>query len=233
MVPGAGSPLVPGAPASLLDAPPHPWRYFLGRRNVVGSVLALVGVVVAFTGILGPFWPIAVVGLYGAGFALAPRLGGTATRPEAQADLQDIRRALTGLIQANAGRLPGEVAAVLARIEGLVLTMLPRVEHLPPGSEDVYILRATATDYLPATLDSYLNLPREFASQHRLADGNTAETDLLAQLRLLELKLTEVSEDIARSDSDRLLANGRFLREKFGASELQAPLPGEDSTPSG
>ena len=233
LVPGAGVPLVAGPPASVLDGPPRPARFLLGRRNLLGLGLALVGVVVAFTGLLGPFWPIAVVGLYAAGFMLAPRLGGgaTASRPAAAADLGDIRHAMTTLVRDASGRLPAEVMATVARIENLVLSMLPRVEHLPPGSEDVYILRATALDYLPATLESYLSLPSNYASQQRLSDGNTAETDILAQLALLESKLTEVSEDIARSDGDRLLANGRFLREKFGRSELAAPLPGGEASP--
>jgi len=51
---------------------------------------------------------------------------------------------------------------------------------------------------------------------------------LLDQLNLLDSKMQEISDDIARSDSDRLLANGRFLREKFGRSELQAPVSEAD-----
>jgi hypothetical protein len=51
----------------------------------------------------------------------------------------------------------------------------------------------------------------------------TASQVLLDQLSLLDTKMHEISDDIAKNDSDRLLANGRFLAEKFGRSELQAP----------
>jgi hypothetical protein len=226
--PGAGLPLVPGAPASILESPPHPARYLYSRRNLLGCGLAFVGIVVAFTGLLGPFWPIAVVGLYTLGVLVAPRLGHATPRPQPPADARDIRHALTQLVQSTAGRLPADVAATLSRIESLILSMLPRVAHLPASSEDVYILRATVVDYLPTTLASYLDLPRDYATQHRLTDGETAEKDVLEQLALLESKMSDIAEDIARSDSDRLLANGRFLREKFGRSELRAPAPEDE-----
>jgi hypothetical protein len=41
---------------------------------------------------------------------------------------------------------------------------------------------------------------------------------LLDQLDLMDRRLADVADDIARHDSDKLLANGRFLAEKFGVS---------------
>jgi hypothetical protein len=48
----------------------------------------------------------------------------------------------------------------------------------------------------------------------------TARQVLLDQLTLLEAKLGEVLEAVAKGDTDRLLAHGRFLEDRFGASEL-------------
>jgi hypothetical protein len=189
-------------------------------------------VVLAFTGILGLLWPVAVIGLYGVGALVAPSL--PRRNPGAGAggaDLDDVRRALAEQVRSLSGRAPADVMARVTSIEQLVLTMLPRAEAMPAGSQDLYILRATALDYLPATLGAYLNLPRDYAAAHRLGDGRTAEADLLEQLALLESKLREVSEDIARDDGDRLVANGRFLKDKFGARELQAPEPIEPPPP--
>ncbi|HEV1997403.1 MAG TPA: hypothetical protein VGR61_04635, partial [Candidatus Dormibacteraeota bacterium] len=87
------------------------------------------------------------------------------------------------------------------------------------------IVRQTALEYLPAALESYLNLPRQYATLHRVEDGKTPSQVLVDQLDLLEVKLSEISDDIAGNDADRLLANGRFLREKFGRSELDPPPP--------
>jgi hypothetical protein len=43
------------------------------------------------------------------------------------------------------------------------------------------------------------------------------------QLDLLGSKLSEVADAVHKKDSDALLANGRFLEEKFGKSELSLP----------
>ena len=108
-------------------------------------------------------------------------------------------------------------------IQASILKLLPRVEHHPAGSEDFFIVQRTALEYLPSALDAYLHLPRAYATLHRVEGGKTPSQVLLDQLDLLEAKLDDISDDIAANDSDRLLANGRFLREKFGRSELEPP----------
>ena len=50
---------------------------------------------------------------------------------------------------------------------------------------------------------------------------------LLDQLDLMDRKMREVADDIARHDSDKLLANGRFLAERFGVSSLQLDGAGD------
>ena len=37
--------------------------------------------------------------------------------------------------------------------------------------------------------------------------------------------MSEVAEDVQRNDADRLLTNGRFLEERFGASSLSLEPP--------
>ena len=39
----------------------------------------------------------------------------------------------------------------------------------------------------------------------------------------MDSRLAEVADDIARHDSDKLLANGRFIAEKFAVSSLRVP----------
>ena len=43
---------------------------------------------------------------------------------------------------------------------------------------------------------------------------------MLEQLGLLDTELKSVIEDLHRNDTQRLLAHGRFLNEKFGKSDL-------------
>jgi hypothetical protein len=48
--------------------------------------------------------------------------------------------------------------------------------------------RATALDYLLATLQNHLDLPRAYATLHPVKDGKTAHRLLLDQLELLDSK---------------------------------------------
>jgi hypothetical protein len=119
--------------------------------------------------------------------------------------------------------VPADVLGKVSSIQDTILNLLPRVENLPPGSEDLFILERTALEYLPTALEAYLNLPRAYATLRPVSGGKTASQVLLDQLSLLDSKMNEISDDIAKNDSDKLLANGRFLAEKFGRSELQVP----------
>ena len=47
-------------------------RYLYSRKNIVGSLLALGGLVLSFTGIIGAFWPVSVAGLYLIGALVTP-----------------------------------------------------------------------------------------------------------------------------------------------------------------
>jgi len=46
--------------------------YLESRKNIAGSACGLAGLVLTFTGVAGPYWPVVVVGLYGAGALIAP-----------------------------------------------------------------------------------------------------------------------------------------------------------------
>ncbi len=82
------------------------------------------------------------------------------------------------------------------------------------------MVERTALDYLPTALERYLNLPRGYANRVPVSGGRTARRVLLDQLALLEAKLGEVLEAVARGDTERLLAHGRFLEDRFAISEL-------------
>ena len=71
----------------------------------------------------------------------------------------------------------------------------------------------------------YLNLPRAYATLHPVQDRKTPKQVLMDQLTLLESKMSEVADDLRRNDTDRLLANRRFLEERFGRSALSLEGP--------
>ena len=198
-------------------------KYLYSTKNIVGSLLALVGLVLFFTGVVGALWPVIVIGLYLIGVLVTP---GTSTVDlRSGFDPDDVRNALDHEVHAVSGRVPADILAKVQNIQQIILGILPRSGALPPGSPELFVVERTATDYLPASLESYLNLPRAYATLHPVQDGKTAKQVLMDQLSLLESKMTEVADDVHRNDTDRLLANGRFLEERFGRSALSLDSP--------
>ena len=112
--------------------------------------------------------------------------------------------------------LPIDVQVKVDQIRRKVEMLLAFASRFPPFSKDLYLVRQTATEYLPRTIDAYLALPAGSADQVVPALGLTADQELRQQLDLLDQKLDEIANDLQRQDYDRLLANRRFLEERFG-----------------
>jgi len=163
--------------------------------------------------------------MYGVGALLAPgppkvALSGTSF------DTEGIRKSLQHTLNAADGKLPAPLLAKVQTIADTIMGILPHYADFPPGSPDLFVVGRTATDYLPSALQAYLNLPRAYATLHKMPNGKTADQVLDDQLTLLASKMDEVADAVHKKDSDALLANGRFLEEKFGASPLALPQAG-------
>ena len=198
-------------------------RYLYSGKNIVGSTLALFGLLLFFTGVITSlFWPFVVIGMYGIGALLAPgppkvALSGTSLDPDS------IRRSLQRTMSIAGGKLSPPLQAKLQAIADTIMGILPHFAEFAPGSPDLFVVGRTATDYLPSALQAYLNLPKAYATLHKMPNGKTADQVLDDQLTLLASKMDEVADAVHKKDSDALLANGRFLEEKFGASPLALP----------
>jgi len=198
-------------------------RYLYSGKNILGSTLALFGLVLFFAHVITTFfWPFVVVAMYGIGALLAPgppkvALAGTSFDPDS------IRKSLQRQLNIAQGKLPPPLQAKLQEIADTIMGILPHYAEFPPGSPDLFVVGRTATDYLPSALQAYLNLPRAYAALHKMPNGKTADDVLNDQLTLLASKMDEVADAVHKKDSDALLANGRFLEEKFGASPLALP----------
>jgi hypothetical protein len=198
-------------------------RYLTSTKNIAGSVGALGGLALFFTGVVGPLWPLVVAGLYGVGALLAPRERTVDLR--SGVDIRDISKSLDRLLRTVHGRVPDEIERQVRRVAGTIQGILPRTGQLPPGSQELFILQRTVADYLPTSLEAYMNLPRAYAALHPLRGTKTAQQILAEQLDLLQQQMDEVADAVAKNDADRLLAQGRFLEERFGPSDLSIEGP--------
>jgi hypothetical protein len=111
--------------------------------------------------------------------------------------------------------LPLDVQVKVEQVRRKVDVLQQQRQRFPFASEDLYVVHATGADYLPRTLDAFVGLPRA-ARDHPMPNGKTPLQELKDKLQLLDSKLDEIAEDLERQNLDRLLANRRFLEERFG-----------------
>src|ERR1700694_5541726 len=194
----AAAPSTPGPPRCLsfsrrsvaTNRPPSRLELYLySRKNIVGSLLALLGLGLFFLGLIGPVWPAVVLGMY--------LIGALVTPSDRQWNLvgdapSDLAGALSHQVAAVRGKVPDDVYQKVVSTQQTILGILPKIDRLGPGSQDAFVVQKTVTDYLPSTLQAYLNLPRAYATVHRFSDGRTAAQVLLAQISLLDKKLDDV-----------------------------------------
>jgi len=208
--------------------------YLYSRRNIVGSLLAVGGLALHFVGLIaGPIWIPITAALYAIGVLLVPAEKGLEVRLGAAEDAAEIRSGLEKLLRSLRGRVADDLYAKVQSIQASILATLEVEGSLGDAVDpNVYLIRQTALSYLPDAFDTYLRLPRTMAERRRVADGRTPHDVLLDQLDLMDRRLAEVADDMARHDSDRLLANGRFLAEKFGTSSLELDQVEEAAVPA-
>lgn len=160
-------------------------------------------------------------------------------QPPTDADiLASLDRVATMIGEGKASAL---VRSRVSRVDGTIRAILPKLPQLGLGSVDAYAVMATATDYLPEAVGGYLRLPREWADSRPIDGGRTALMVLVDQLELLSATMTKMLDAANRADAQALIAHGRFLEAKFGASStggsldatgtVRAPSTSEPSTP--
>jgi ABC-type nickel/cobalt efflux system permease component RcnA len=115
--------------------------------------------------------------------------------------------------------LPIDVRVKVEQIRRKVDVLLGYADRFPPFSQDLHLVRQTASDYLPRTLNAFLALKPEDIDKPLSGTGKTARQELRSQLDLLDQKLDDIAQDLQRQDADRLLANRRFLEARFGARD--------------
>jgi hypothetical protein len=196
--------------------------FFFSRKNLAGMALALGGLALFAVGIVGaPAWIPITAGLYAIGYLLAPGSPELDLRLDAAQDSKDIRAGLDRMLKGIRGKVADDLYARAWHIRESIVATLEVEGAENEADPNVYLIRQTALSYLPEAFATYLRMPRVMAERRRIANGRTPHDVLLDQLELMDRRLEDVADDIARHDSDKLLANGRFLAEKFGASAFQ------------
>lgn len=196
-------------------------RFLYSRKNLVGSALAVAGLALHFVGLLGgPLWLPLVIGLYLVGVLLTPAEPRIELSFAATADATEVREGLAQLVRSIKGKVAQDILERVESIRASILVTLEADQGRVAGDPNVRLIRQTALDYLPAALAAYRTLPRAYAERRPVADGRTPHAVLLEQLDLMDAKMREAADAILAHDSEKLLANGRFLADRFAVTSL-------------
>lgn len=193
------------------------WLFIYGYPNIAGALFGLIGLLLLFAGVIASGWVYIVAGLYGLGYLLAwqlaPRELHLAIAREVHAE--NLLAELDSLVDKTRKRLPQEAILRLERLRGTLADLLPRLAEGTGFSHEGHSVERTVRDYLPATLENYLQLPSAFARMHVLRDGKTARDMLLDQLDLLSAQMHSMLASVLSDDARALTENGIFLEQKF------------------
>ncbi|GGX39636.1 hypothetical protein [Streptomyces fructofermentans] len=181
--------------------------YLESRKNLTGSACGIAGLALTFAGVAGPYWPVVVAGLYGAGALIAPperrpppdfaepsdrldelrqdfarlcdHLGGIDLPPAASGRLAELTELLAALLD------PGWVAEVLAGDPDGVHTLSRAVRQDVPEAVDTFVRTRWWTRLAPGAEPPERHLERQLAVLHEEADR------LAAALRETEARRQE------------------------------------------
>jgi hypothetical protein len=200
-------------------------RWLGSSKNILGSVLGAVAVGAQLVFGLGPLWPLVVIASYGVGALVAPRdrvdlrlgLGAGASADQLAEQLRVFRRAMKG----QASKLEAGANGILSHILDTLDEIVARWDDLGAAPDQRHVVEQMIIDYLPTSIQKYLNLPRTFALQSRVEGKKSAHDELVDQLTILQSESDRIRTALYARDLDALGDQGRFLREKFGKSDLQ------------
>jgi hypothetical protein len=191
-------------------------RYVGSTKNLVGCLGGLIGLALYFTGVAGPYWPLVVAGLYGAGAFLAPpekvvRL----VIDDTVEETGRLRADLDGLVErVRTHRTPAEAMARLEEIASMLRDLLDRTDLLSAAPDSLYeVSRAIRVD-LPTSFESHLNLPRWYVGRHGSAE------ELSAQLGLIAESVRKTADDVYGGEARRMRDHTRYLRDREIGDEL-------------
>jgi hypothetical protein len=183
--------------------------------NIVGAFLGIIGLLLYFSGLIDRFWFLIVIGLYGIGILATPRSPSYELVFKNRRTIDEIREELESLIHKIRGKVPKDIFEKVISIKTSIMDVLPQIADLSSSDHNIYLIQQTALDYLPASLENYLNLPKAYANLHPVRNGKTARQLLVEQLDLLDQEMKAVVRDLYSKDMQRLVAHGRFLQDRF------------------
>ena len=203
-------------------------RFLYSRKNIGACLLALGAAALFVLGATGGSWLglAAIPVAYAVGYLLIPGERGVALTLMDAHDVEQMKRGLSDLTYSIRFRVADDVMAAVEDTARAVILTLPAdgAPGMTAIDPTVMLIRQTALHYLPEALNTYLALPRMYAERVPVQDGKTARDVLIDQLQLIAQKMRETATAVYHNDADQLLANARFLQDRFADSAFKVPV---------
>ncbi|MEU4655285.1 hypothetical protein AB0G32_15330 [Streptomyces sp. NPDC023723] len=192
------------------------WAYLESRKNLTGGACGLAGLVLTFTGAAGPYWPVVVAGLYGAGALIAPpERPAPPAFPDPSARLEEIRADLERLHAYLAGvDLPPAAAGRLTELLDLLGGLLTpgwATEVLAQDPEGVHTLNRAVRQDVPESVDAYV---RTRWWSRVTPGGEPPERHLERQLGLLHEEAAALAGRLRETEERRQESHTRYLEDR-------------------
>ncbi|MFF0010323.1 hypothetical protein [Streptomyces sp. NPDC005374] len=193
-------------------------EYLESRKNIAGSACGLVGLALTFAGVAGPYWPVVVAGLYGAGALIAPPErpplpdfpDPSAQLDELRGDFEKLRAYLTDI------DLSVTAAARLRELSELLTALLDQgwsKELLAHDPEGVHSLSRIVRRDLPEAVDSFVRT-RWWT---RMTPGTESpELHLEQQLDLMKQDAQHLAAALRDTEARRQETHTRYLEDRGG-----------------
>ncbi|WP_053846619.1 hypothetical protein [Streptomyces sp. NRRL B-24085] len=191
-------------------------RYLESRKNLAGSACGLAGLALTFTGAAGPYWPVVVAGLYGAGALIAPPdrpalpdfPDPSAQLAAVRADFETLRAYLADI------DLSVTAAARLRELTELLSALLDgdrSAQLLAHDPEGVHAVSRIVRRDLPEAVDSFART-RWWT---RMTPGTESpELHLEQQLGLLKREAERWAAALRDTEARRQETHTRYLEER-------------------
>ncbi|MFI9615614.1 hypothetical protein ACIHCM_28720 [Streptomyces sp. NPDC052023] len=190
--------------------------YLESRKNLTGCACGLLGLVLTFTGVAGPYWPVVVAGLYGAGALIAPpERPALPDFPDPSAQLDELRRDFGRLRDyLTEVELPPAASGRLAGLSDLLAALLEPgwvAEVLAQDPEGVHALSRAVRQDVPEAVDAFVRT----RWWHRMTPGGEPpEQHLERQLTLLHEEAERLAANLRETEARRQESHTRYLEDR-------------------
>ncbi|MEU9109418.1 hypothetical protein AB0D54_34860 [Streptomyces xanthophaeus] len=189
--------------------------YLESRKNLVGSACGVAGVGLALAGVAGAYWPLVVLGLYGAGALIAPPERAAPPPFDPREELGVLREDFARLREYLAEvELPSAAGGTLQGLLGLYGALLEPgwvADVLATEPEAVHALSRAVRQDVPECVDAY-NRTRWW---NRMAPGGESpDRHLERQLGVLYEEAQRVTAGLHEVEARRQQTHTTYLEER-------------------